>query len=59
VPNQGAKRQADRRETQRVLDETFGVAPDFPYPDRSDWDRIERVPDLACVDPPQADQESQ
>ena len=25
--------------TQRVLDETFGIAPDFPYPDRSDWDR--------------------
>jgi predicted phage gp36 major capsid-like protein len=28
-----------RAETQRVLDETFGIAPDFPYPDRSDWDR--------------------
>lgn len=29
----------ERAETQRVLDETFGIAPDFPYPDRSDWDR--------------------
>ena len=26
-------------ERQRVLDETFGCMPDFPYPDRSDWDR--------------------
>jgi hypothetical protein len=26
-------------ERQRVLDETFGSIPDFPYPDRSDWDR--------------------
>jgi Arc/MetJ-type ribon-helix-helix transcriptional regulator len=26
-------------EKQRVLDETFGIAPDFPYPDRGDWDR--------------------
>jgi Arc/MetJ-type ribon-helix-helix transcriptional regulator len=26
-------------ERKRVLDETFGCMPDFPYPDRSDWDR--------------------
>jgi hypothetical protein len=26
----------------RVLDETFGVAPDFPYPDRDDRDRFDR-----------------
>jgi Arc/MetJ-type ribon-helix-helix transcriptional regulator len=32
-------RERERAETQRVLDETFGIAPDFPYPDRSDWDR--------------------
>jgi Ribbon-helix-helix protein, copG family len=32
---------ADRElaERQRVLDETFGSIPDFPYPERSDWDR--------------------
>ncbi len=29
----------ERTERQRVLDETFGAIPDFPYPDRSDWDR--------------------
>lgn len=40
---------SERAETQRVLDETFGIAPDFPYPNRdaSDrfdlgWNRIER-----------------
>lgn len=39
----------ERAETQRVLDETFGIAPDFPYPDRDeqdrfdlDWNRLER-----------------
>ena len=39
----------ERAETQRVLDETFGIAPDFPYPNREegdrfdlDWNRIER-----------------
>ncbi|MGH2853458.1 MAG: ribbon-helix-helix protein, CopG family [Solirubrobacteraceae bacterium] len=26
---------------QRVLDETFGIAPDFPYPNRDDWDRFD------------------
>jgi Arc/MetJ-type ribon-helix-helix transcriptional regulator len=31
--------QAQREKRRRVLDETFGIAPDFPYPDRSDWDR--------------------
>jgi Arc/MetJ-type ribon-helix-helix transcriptional regulator len=34
-------RAADRElaERRRVLDETFGSVPDFPYPDRGDWDR--------------------
>lgn len=31
--------EARRAEMQRVLDETFGSIPDFPYPDRGDWDR--------------------
>jgi hypothetical protein len=31
--------EAWRAQRQRVLDETFGIAPDFPHPDRSDWDR--------------------
>jgi hypothetical protein len=30
-----------RAETQRVLDETFGIAPDFPYPDRDEPDRFD------------------
>lgn len=41
--------EARRRKAQQVLDETFGIAPDFPYPDRDepdrfdrDWNRIER-----------------
>jgi hypothetical protein len=34
-----AAKERERAETQRVLDETFGIAPDFPYPDRGDWDR--------------------
>jgi hypothetical protein len=29
----------DLAERQRVLEQTFGSIPDFPYPDRSDWDR--------------------
>jgi predicted DNA-binding protein len=29
----------DRAERERALDETFGIAPDFPYPGRGDWDR--------------------
>lgn len=35
----GEARERERAETKRILDETFGIAPDFPYPDRSDWDR--------------------
>jgi Arc/MetJ-type ribon-helix-helix transcriptional regulator len=31
--------EARRAQMQRVLDESFGAFPDFPYPDRSDWDR--------------------
>ncbi len=41
--------EARRAERQRALDETFGIAPDFPYPNRDesdrfdrDWNRIER-----------------
>ncbi len=34
-----AAAEEDLAERKRVLDETFGIAPDFPYPDRSDWDR--------------------
>jgi len=30
-----------RAETQRVLDETFGIAPDFPYPNRDEPDRFD------------------
>jgi Arc/MetJ-type ribon-helix-helix transcriptional regulator len=26
-------------EKRRSLAETFGIAPDFPYPERADWDR--------------------
>ena len=44
-----AAEEARRRKTQQVLDETFGIAPDFPYPDRDEpnrfdreWNRIER-----------------
>jgi Arc/MetJ-type ribon-helix-helix transcriptional regulator len=39
----------ERVEMQRVLDETFGIAPDLPYPNRDeqdrfdlDWNRTER-----------------
>jgi hypothetical protein len=32
-------RRANSSDTRRIFDETFGIAPDFPYPDRSDWDR--------------------
>ncbi len=31
-----------RAERQRVLDETFGIAPDFPYPNRDEGDRFDR-----------------
>ncbi len=44
-----AAAEARRAKRQRVLDETFGIAPDFPYPNRDepdrfdrDWNRIER-----------------
>jgi hypothetical protein len=30
-----------RAETQRVLDETFGTVPDFPYPNRDEPDRFD------------------
>ena len=46
----GREAEAERRaKRQRVLDETFGIAPDFPYPNREerdrfdgDWNRAER-----------------
>lgn len=31
-----------RAKRQRVLDETFGIAPDFPYPNRDEPDRFDR-----------------
>jgi Arc/MetJ-type ribon-helix-helix transcriptional regulator len=34
--------ESERAETQRVLDETFGIAPDLPYPDRDEEDRFDR-----------------
>jgi Arc/MetJ-type ribon-helix-helix transcriptional regulator len=35
---------ADRElaKRQRVLDETFGIAPDFPYPNRDEEERFDR-----------------
>jgi predicted DNA-binding protein len=29
-------------QTQRVFDETFGIAPDFPYPNRGEPDRFDK-----------------
>jgi hypothetical protein len=34
-----AAAEREQAERQRIFDETFGSIPDFPYPDRSDWDR--------------------
>lgn len=31
----------DAAEFKRVLDETFGMWPDFEIPDRDDWDRLD------------------
>jgi Ribbon-helix-helix protein, copG family len=31
----------ERVEMQRVLDETFGIAPDLPYPNRDEQDRFD------------------
>ncbi len=36
-----AAEEARRRETQRVLDETFGIAPDFEVPPREEWNRFD------------------
>ncbi len=36
-----AAEEARRADLQRVLDETFGIAPDFPYPDRDEPDRFD------------------
>jgi Ribbon-helix-helix protein, copG family len=37
-----AAAEARRAKHQRVLDETFGIAPDFPYPNRDEPDRFDR-----------------
>jgi hypothetical protein len=37
-----AAEERERAETQRVLDETFGIAPDFEVPPRDGWDRFDR-----------------
>jgi Arc/MetJ-type ribon-helix-helix transcriptional regulator len=34
-----AAEEAGRAELRRALDDTFGAIPDFPYPDRGDWNR--------------------
>jgi Arc/MetJ-type ribon-helix-helix transcriptional regulator len=31
----------ERAETQRVLDATFGIAPDFEVPPREEWNRFD------------------
>ncbi len=36
-----AAEEARRAEMQRVLDATFGLAPDFEVPSRDDWDRFD------------------
>jgi hypothetical protein len=47
-----AAEEARRRETQRVLDETFGSMPDLEVPPREEWDRFD--PDWNRIerDPP-------
>jgi Arc/MetJ-type ribon-helix-helix transcriptional regulator len=37
-----AAEEARRRKTQQVLDETFGIAPDFEVPPREEWNRFDR-----------------
>jgi Arc/MetJ-type ribon-helix-helix transcriptional regulator len=36
-----AAMERERAETQRVLDETFGIAPDFEVPPREEWNRFD------------------
>ena len=36
-----AAAEARRAQRQLVFDETFGIAPDFPYPDRDEPDRFD------------------
>jgi hypothetical protein len=36
------QREAQQAEMRRVLDETFGIAPDFEVPPRSEWNRFDR-----------------
>jgi hypothetical protein len=33
--------ESEYAETQRVLDETFGIAPDFEVPPREEWNRFD------------------
>jgi Arc/MetJ-type ribon-helix-helix transcriptional regulator len=47
-----AAEEARRRETQRVLDETFGIAPDFEVPPREEWDRFDQDWNRIERDPP-------
>lgn len=46
----------DADELKRVLDETFGIWPDFEVPARDDWDRFDfdgnRLPETDEVNPP-------
>jgi hypothetical protein len=37
-----AAEEARRRKTQQVLDETFGIAPDFKAPPREEWNRFDQ-----------------
>jgi Arc/MetJ-type ribon-helix-helix transcriptional regulator len=36
-----ADEEQERAETQRVFDETFGIAPDFQVPPREEWNRFD------------------
>jgi hypothetical protein len=44
--------EAWRAEMQRVLDETFGIAPDFEVPPREEWDRFDLDLNRIERDPP-------
>jgi Arc/MetJ-type ribon-helix-helix transcriptional regulator len=47
-----AAEEARRRETQRVLDETFGSMPDLEVPPREEWDRFDLDWNRIERDPP-------
>jgi hypothetical protein len=48
-----------RAETQRVLDETFGIAPDFPYPNRDEPDRFDEDWNRVATGSPRDESESE